>query len=124
MVRRGSVELAAKIMREKIAGHDDENRVRQRLLRLAKGRVKERPIAVCAILGGSLVIGAFENRLPFLGLGGGQPIDKLRVRHRVEMEVRHHQKLDRSSRLGVGSSPWRGESDDEYRRQRDPQVLE
>ena len=93
MIRCRGIEFPAEVVCEKITGHQHEGRVRQCLCHALQGRAEQHPIAVPPVSAEAAVTGAIEHCAPSFWLRSGQLVDQPWIRHRVEMQVGHHEDL-------------------------------
>ena len=109
MVSRRGVEFRAEPVCEEISGYQHEARLRQCLRHLPHSRAEQHPIAVPPVSTEAAVTGAIEHRAPLFGLRGGQLVDQPRIRHRVEMQIRHHEDLSSNRRRRLLPARWSAE---------------
>jgi hypothetical protein len=73
---------------------------------LPQSGAEQHPIAVSPVSAETAVTGAVENSAPLFWLRGGQLIEQRWIRHRVEVQIGHHEDLSgnglrRGRRLAV-----------------------
>ena len=92
-------------MRQKVAGNQNGGRLREGVPHIPERRAQQSPIGVAAIAAETGILAGFEDRHPVFGPGRCEAIDELRVRHRIEMHIRHYQGLPRYRWRWLRGSP-------------------